>query len=209
MAHLVDRVRQVESLEAEEVRVNKGKKERVDFVNIKQNDLTSDVEYNHVEEIEVDVAEIKLDPSYVCKLLTSINGKNNKFPKKTYTFDMAICDEVFDLLVADGQVLVPQGGKVPPLEQRKKRGFCKYNNFLGHKTSQCFIFKDLVQTTLNEGGLKFSKGRAPMKIDSDPLQVRDASYVEPITINMVEITEDFDMGGFQSERFKSDVVSSM
>lgn len=32
-----------------------------------------------------------------------------------------------------------------------------------------------------------------MKIDSDLLQVEETSYVEPIEINMVKITEDFDM----------------
>lgn len=87
----------------------------------------------------------------MCKLLTPANGKipserekNDKFPKKTYTFDLTKCDEILDLLVAYGQVPVPPGVKLPPLEQRKKRGFCKYHNFLRHKSSQCFLFRDLV-----------------------------------------------------------------
>lgn len=95
--------------------------------------MASDVEYHNVEEIEVDVAELKPVLPYVCKLLTHANGKNHyepekndKFPKRTYTFDVTKFDEIFDLLVADGQVLVPPGTKVPPLEQRKKQGFCKY-----------------------------------------------------------------------------------
>lgn len=41
--------------------------------------------------------------------------------------------------------------------------------------------------------MKFSNGNPPLKIDLDPLQVEDASNVEPLAINMVEITEDFDM----------------
>lgn len=36
-----------------------------------------------------------------------------------------------------------------------------------------------------------------MKIESDPLQVRDSNYVEPVTINMVEISEDFNMAEFE------------
>lgn len=69
----------------------------------------SEFEYSHVEEPEVDVAELKPDPPYVCKLLTPANRKNptepkenDKFPKKTYTFDVTKCDEIFDLLVSDG-----------------------------------------------------------------------------------------------------------
>ena len=93
-------------------------------------------------------------------------------------------------------MIVPPGAKMPPLEQRKKRGFCKYHNFLGHKTSQCFLFRDLVQGAIQDGRLKFGeKPKAQMKIDSDPLQMVDAHYAEPTdfdgTVNMVEVTEDF------------------
>lgn len=140
----------------------------------------------------------------MCKLVTPTSGKNpsepkenDKIPKKTYTFDVTKCDEIFDLLVAYGQVLVPLGTKVPPLEQIRKRGFCKHHNFLGRKTSQCFIFRDLIHNTLNEGRLKFVKGKPHMKINYDPLQVKDASCVEPVAINMVKIIEDFDMVDFE------------
>lgn len=176
-------------------------------------DIVSEVEYSHVEGSEVDVAELKPSPPYVFYFLTPVNGKNpakpkenDKFPKKTYTFDVTKCDEVFYLLVSDGQELVPPVPKVPPLEQRKKQGFCKYHNFLGHKTSQCFLFKDLLQNALNEGRIKFSKGKAPVKIDSDPLQVVDASYVEPVVVNMVEITEDFNMDEFEQSENQIEVV---
>ena len=38
-----------------------------------------------------------------------------------------------------------------------------------------------------------------MKIGSDPLQARDASYIEFVTINMVKIYEDFNMDAFENE----------
>ena len=31
-------------------------------------------------------------------------------------FDVTKCDEIFDLLVADGQEVVPNGLKIPPLK---------------------------------------------------------------------------------------------
>lgn len=105
----------------------------------------------------------------------------------TYTFDITKCDEIFDFLVVDGQIIVPKGLKTPPLEQRKKRGFCRFHTFLGHKTSNCVLFRDLVQKTLTEGRLKFGdKAKAQMKIDIDPLQVSYAMYIEPINCLMVE-----------------------
>lgn len=92
---------------------------------------------------------------YACKALLPSNGKNpveldrgDKFPKKTYIFDVTKCGNFFYIFWS---VIVPPGAKVPLLEQRKKRGFCKYHNFLGHKTSQCFLFRDLVQKAIADG----------------------------------------------------------
>ena len=97
------------------------------------------------------MAELKSRSTYECKSLLLAKGKSHavetssKIPVKTYAFDVSKCEEIFDLLVKDGQILVPPNAKLPPLEQRQKRGFCKYHNYLGHTTSQCFFFRDLVQ----------------------------------------------------------------
>lgn len=64
---------------------------------------------------------------------------------------------------------------------------------MGHKTSRCFLFKDLIQKAITKGRLKFGdKLEVQIKIDVDPLQVVEANYVEPFDINMVEVIEDFD-----------------
>lgn len=103
---------------------------------------------------------------------------------------MTKCNEIFDSLVKDGQIIVPLGAKMSSLEQRKKRGFCKYHNFLGHKTSQYFLFRDLMHNAIKDRRLKFGdKGKSQMKIDSNPLQVTDAHYTEPTDVNMIEATE--------------------
>ena len=120
-----------------------------------------------------------------------LETKNEKYVPKTYTFDVTKCDEIFDLLVVDGQVVVPTGLKIPPLDQHKKRGFCKFHNFLGHKTSQCGLFRDLVQKSLNEGRLKFGdKSKPHMQVDVDPLKAVDAMYLEIADCNVVEAITD-------------------
>ncbi|XP_050909426.1 uncharacterized protein LOC127123231 [Lathyrus oleraceus] len=192
MAQLVNRVRQLESLKEEKDRENKGK--RVAYVDFRNEDEGSCHGLLDFDDNEIDLAELKQGPPYACKFLAPSNGKNHvepkkndKFPKKTYTLDVTKCEVIFDLLVKDGQMIVPLGAKVPPLEQRKKIGFCKYHGFLGHKTSQCFLFRDLVQNAIQEGRLKFGdKTRSQMKIDFDPLQVVDAHYTEPEEVNLVE-----------------------
>jgi hypothetical protein len=116
---------------------------------------------------------------------------NDRYTPKTYTFDVTKCDEIFYLLVADGQVAVPNGLKISQLEQRKKRGFCKYHNCLGHKTSHCVLFRDLVQRGLNEGILMFGDKENPhMQVDGDPLKDVDAMYTEVASCNVVEVIAD-------------------
>ena len=103
---------------------------------------------------------------------------------------MSKFDEIFDVLVSDGQIIVPLDSKNPPLEHKQKRGFCKYHNFLGYNTSQCFLFRDLIQKALKDGRFKFDeKPKSSMKVDSDPLHVVDAHFVEPLEVLMVEAND--------------------
>ncbi|XP_050895910.1 uncharacterized protein LOC127102601 [Lathyrus oleraceus] len=173
MSQLADRVRHLERLRLEKVRHNKSKKEKVAFVEYDATDPIREVDYASSTELEIDVAELKPGSAYECRSLLPAQGKNPvennpKFPSRTYTFDVSKCEEIFYLLVKDGKMVVPPSTKIPPLEQRQKIG-------------------DLVQKAIQEGRLKFT-GRK-MKIDVDPLHQEEALFVEPVEINMVEITE--------------------
>ena len=157
-----------------------------------ESDQEYDISYEDIEQREVDLVELKPGPPYTCKLLKPSNGKNpvepknDKYISKTYTFDITKCDEIFDLLVTDGQIVVPKDVKIPPLDMRKKRGYCKYHNFLGHRTSQCVLFRDLVQKALNEGRLKFGEKPKATKANPESSQNADTLYAEPQAIMMVE-----------------------
>ncbi|XP_050920219.1 uncharacterized protein LOC127137840 [Lathyrus oleraceus] len=172
------RLLKVERLKAEKARANKNNwREGVTYVELDEDDQEIYNDPLSFNEREIDLAELKQGPPYSCKLLAPSNGKNlaepeksDRFPKKTYTLDVTKCNGIFDLLVKDGQMIVPPGAKMPPLEQRNKKGFCKYHNFLGHKTSQCFLFRDLVQNAIRDERLKFEdKTKSQMNIDLDPM----------------------------------------
>ena len=136
---------------------------------------------------------MKPGPPYTCKSLRHSDGnnpvetRNERYVSKTYTSDVTKCDEIYDLLVADGQVVVPKDVKVPPLEQRQKKGFCKYHNILGHNTSLCSLFKDLDQKGFNEGRLMFgNKPKPQIQVDYDPLKDASMMYTDIRGCNMVE-----------------------
>lgn len=57
-----------------------------------------------------------------------IEPKYEKILTKTYTFDVTKCDDNFNLLVSDGQIVIPMGLKTPPLEQKNNKGF--FVNFI-------------------------------------------------------------------------------
>ena len=163
MAQLADRVQQVERLKAEKARANKdNRRERVAYVELDEDGPGTYSDPLNFDESEVDLVELKQGPPYSCRVITPLNGKNlveleksDAFPKKIYIFDITKCDDIFNLLVKDDHMIVPPSDKIPSLEQRKKRGFCKYHNFLGHRTLQCFLYRDLVQKAIRDGRLKF------------------------------------------------------
>ena len=194
MAQLANRVRHVERLKAEKARTQKHfKKEKVAFVSSEESNQEFDMAFGDVEIKEVVIAELKPGPPYTCKLLRPSDWNNpvetskERYVPMTYTLNVTKCDRIFDLLVADGQVVAPKDVKISPLEQRQKTSFCKYHNFLGHNTSRCSLFKDLVQKGLNEGKLKFgNKLKAQMQVDSDPLKDASMMYTDIVGYNMIE-----------------------
>lgn len=128
MVHLADRVQQVERLKAEKARTTNLRKKEIAYVEVVNIENLFDSEYEYVEENEVNMDKLKPVPPYTCKLLKPSNGKNLVEPKnekiivaRTYTFNVTKCGNMFDLLVAGGQIIVPKGTKFPLLEQRKKK----------------------------------------------------------------------------------------
>jgi len=150
MAQLADRVRHVERLKDEKARTQKHfRKEKVAYIASDESNQEFNIAFGDVEIEEVDIPELKLGP-YTCKSLSPSDGNNpvetsnEIYVPKTYTFDVTKCDEIYDLLLIDGQVVAPKDVKIPPPKQRQKSGFCKYHNFLGHNTSHFSLFRDLV-----------------------------------------------------------------
>ncbi|WJX84315.1 hypothetical protein P8452_66904 [Trifolium repens] len=109
-------------------------------------------------------------------------------------------------MLTDDQIVVPKDLKIPHIEQRKKRGYCKFHNYLGHKTYQCVLFRDVVQKAINEGRLKFAdKSKPPMKVDTDPLPKADATYVEIYDCNMVDVVDPAPVKAVPEEEYEKKI----
>jgi hypothetical protein len=104
MAQLVDIVRNVENLYSEKLFGQMMvRKEKVAYLDINasiESELSSEE-----DESEIDVAELKLGPPYVCKVLNPCNSKDiskiTAWSQKVYGFDITKADMIFDVLMKD------------------------------------------------------------------------------------------------------------
>jgi hypothetical protein len=99
------------------------------------------VEYNNSNDESTDVYTAKLvwlaqaNPSS-CSSLQSIQ-KNRQEVK--FTFNVAKCDKIFDELLKNGNIKLTH--TIPPLDELKRRAYCKWNNSFSHSINDCNVFR--------------------------------------------------------------------
>jgi hypothetical protein len=77
-------------------------------------------------------------------------------------------DKLFDLLLQQGQIKLSQFYTIPSAEELKRMKYCKWHNATSHDTNDCKIFRQRIQSVIEQGKLKFetpAKDKKPMKID--------------------------------------------
>jgi len=66
-----------------------------------------------------------------------------------FTFDVSKYDRIFDELLRLGHIKITH--VIPPLEELKRRAYCKFHNSHCHATNDCNVFCRQVQSVMNEG----------------------------------------------------------
>ncbi|KAM1380786.1 hypothetical protein ACFX2I_022472 [Malus domestica] len=125
--------------------------------------------------VSVDVAVIIRDKPYVCKALTQIDYKEAKTrsahaetmkTSKVYTFDITKADAIFDQLLSAKIIKLRPGHNIPKAEELKGKIYCKYHNLSKHTTNNYVVFRDNVQSWIDNGKLRFPEKK--MSVDTDP-----------------------------------------
>ena len=98
--------------------------------------------------------------SYSCASLKPIH-KNRQEDIK-FIFDVSKCDKIFDELHKNGYIKFAY--TIPPLDELKRRAFCKFHNSFLHATNDCNMFRRHIQLAINEGQLTVHE----MQIDKNP-----------------------------------------
>ncbi|KAM2131052.1 hypothetical protein ACFX1Q_012620 [Malus domestica] len=150
------------------------------------------------EYVSVDAAEIVIDKPYVCKALTQIDYKEVKTrlaPKETiktskvYTFDITKADAIFDQLLSTKIIKLLPGHTTPKADELKGKIYCKYHNSSKHTTNNWVVFRDNIQSWIDNGKLKFPEKK--MSVDTDPFPTA--------TVNMVDVHLPRDKGKGKTE----------
>ncbi|KAM2991111.1 hypothetical protein FF2_004871 [Malus domestica] len=146
----------------------------------------------------VDAAEIVIDKPYVCKALTQVDSKEVKTrsategtlkPSKVYTFDITKADAIFYQLLSARIIKLQPGHNIPKAEELKGKIYCKYHNSSKHTTNNYVVFRDNVQSWIDNGKLRFPEKK--MSVDTD--------LFPTTTVNMVDACLPKDKGKGKAE----------
>ncbi|KAM2386307.1 hypothetical protein ACFX1X_038799 [Malus domestica] len=133
----------------------------------------------------VDAAEIVIDKPYVCKALTQINSKEVKTcsaseekmkTSKVYTFDITKADAIFDQLLSVKIIKLWPGHTIPKVDELKGKIYCKYHNSSKHTTNNCIVFRDNIQSWIDNGKLRFFEKK--ISVDTDPFPTAIVNMVD-------------------------------
>ena len=138
------------------------------------------------EYASIDAAEIVIDKPYICKALAHTNPKDAKTrsapeestvkTSKVYTFDITKADAIFDQLLLAKIIKLRPGHNIPKAEELKGKMYCKYHNSNKHTTNNCVVFRDVIQSWIDNGKLKFPEKK--MGVDTDPFPTATVSMVD-------------------------------
>jgi hypothetical protein len=117
----------------------------------------------------VDYSDLE-DEDNMIRLAEWVKGKKTvscpigKKELEKFGFDITKADRIFDLLLQ-------QGHTIPSPEELKRMKYCKWHNATLHDTNDCNIFRQQIQSAIEQERLKFetpTKAEKPMKIDLHP-----------------------------------------
>jgi hypothetical protein len=118
--------------------------------------------------------DVKSDP-FIC-LALKLTPQKNRLKKSKYTFDFTFCDHVFDILLKNNFIRIIDHSALPSIQNLEELTYCKWHNSSNHNSSNCNMFRRVIQSAIDKGRLKFSKAQQMDQLDSiglDGKQVLD------------------------------------
>ncbi|KAK1664743.1 hypothetical protein QYE76_052902 [Lolium multiflorum] len=141
--------------------------------------VNADEDEDSAEDQEVAVAEWTRTPVPV-----SCQWVNPPGPPRGLDFDVTKTEQIFDLLLKEKQLKLPEGHKIPTAQEMNKRPYCKWHHTFTHTTNDCKVLRAQIQMAIESGRLTF--GQFAMKVDRRPFP----------DVNMVDLSHSIREPGF-------------
>jgi hypothetical protein len=157
---------------AQELKLNKEKehpKPRRSNVHVIEYDSDSSDDENEVYVAEF-VWPSKSKASSCASLKPTTKGWQEELK---FTFDVSKCDRIFDELLKLGNIKISHS--IPPLDEIKRRAYCKFHNSYSHATNDCNVFHRQIQSAINEGHLMLHE----MQVDKQPFPINTMELQQP------------------------------
>jgi hypothetical protein len=99
------------------------------------------------------------------KELLTVNQRWIKQAKGTYDFDVTKADKLFEILVKEGRIKLPEGHSMLRPDGVKEKRYCGFHDRNSHSINDCRVFRMRIHKAIQEGHLKFDN---KMKLDGNP-----------------------------------------
>ena len=106
-------------------------------------------------------------------------NKSIEEEKKKFNINITKADKVFDYLLEKGQIKLIGNDKIPSAEELKRRRYCKYHNSNNHNTTDCKVFRDIIQQAFNKGKIGLEKAKGGLGIEGHPFPANMVSSSFP------------------------------
>jgi hypothetical protein len=112
----------------------------------------------------------------------TVNQRWIKQAKGTYDFDVTKADKLFEFLVIEGRIKLPDGHSMLRPDGVKEKRYCGFHDRNSHSINECKVFRVRIQKAIQEGHLKFDN---KMKLDGNPFPQNMIGF----SVNMVTAEE--------------------
>jgi hypothetical protein len=113
----------------------------------------------------------------------TVNQRWIKQAKGTYDFDVTKADKLFEFLVKEGRIKLPEGHSMLRPDGVKEKRYYGFHDRNSHSINECRVFRMRIQKAIQEGHLKFDN---KMKLDGNPFPQNMIGF----PINMVNAVEE-------------------
>jgi hypothetical protein len=144
------------------------------------------------DEVEIATAEIVRGREPLI-----VNKRWIKQAKGTYDFDVTKADKLFEFLVKEGRIKLPNGHSMLRPDGVKEKRYCGFHDRSSHSINECRVFRMRIQKAIEEGHLKFDN---KMKLDGNPFPRNMIGF----SVNMVTAEEKGKVKVLTSAKAKQD-----